>query len=135
MVKLTTRVSGVEGAIKGLRRFGFATNRALTRAVNDAADVAFDRSQVLVPVDMGPLQASGHVVAGKTTAGIEMFRIEYGGPSAPYALPVHEIPPTRATHEAPTGWKYVERAVRETKAAQNRAIQKRMRVEVRGSLT
>src|SRR5512143_3642237 len=43
-----------------------------------------------VPVDTGALRASGHVVPPKISGTNVMVELGYGGPSAPYAVIVHE---------------------------------------------
>lgn len=129
---LTTRVSGVTGAIQGVRRFGFMSLRRLNEGVGDAIDVAFDQSQVYVPVEFGPLKASGKKVKKTNRDGVIEGSIEYGGSSAPYALPVHEI--AGAYHAPPTTYKYLERAIRETKDRQSWALRRRMRTTSGGYL-
>jgi len=62
-----------------------------------------------VPVDMGALRASGFVEPPELTAGGGSVTLGYGGPSAPYALYVHED----LTKHHPVGQaKYLEVPVR-----------------------
>ena len=131
-MRLNTRVSGVQGAIAGLRRFGLMTTRALNQGTKDAAEVAFRQSQVYVPVEFGALKASGTIKTTSKKDGTDDHTIEYGGASAPYALPVHEIP--TAYHAPPTSWKYLEKAIRETKAQQSWALRRRMQTATTGWL-
>ena len=89
------------------------------KALREEADEAFLISQAVVPVRSGTLLTSGEV-HGPTVRGSRAFaEITYGGPAAPYALIVHEVPPnsggrwgTGYTHDYPTRWKYLENPVR-----------------------
>ena len=86
--------------------------RFAAKALREEADEAFLLSQAVVPVQTGALRSSGEVL-GPRVAGSRVFaEINYGGPSAPYAIFVHELPPSRATHDYPTRWKYLENPVR-----------------------
>ena len=82
------------------------------RALREEADEAFLLSQAFVPVRTGTLLTSGEV-HGPFVKGSKVYAdITYGGPAAPYAIFVHELPPSRATHDYPTRWKYLENPVR-----------------------
>jgi hypothetical protein len=82
-------------------------------ALREEADEAFALSQTFVPVRTGVLRASGQVHGPRTRGSKAFAEITYGGPAAPYAIYVHEIPPSRASHDYPTRWKYLENPVRE----------------------
>jgi hypothetical protein len=82
------------------------------KALFEEAQEAFVLSQAVVPVEYGVLRASG-VVHGPQVRGSRVFcDITYGGPAAFYAIYVHELPPSRARHDPPTRWKYLENPVR-----------------------
>src|SRR3954447_26710077 len=76
----------------------------------------FAESQKLVPVDTGALRGSGVVTEPRIVGTTVEVVIGYGGPAAPYAIYVHEIPPPpntstggrSATHNPPTQWQYLE---------------------------
>ena len=86
--------------------------RFAAQALREEADEAFLISQEVVPVRYGILHASG-AVTGPFISGSRAFaNIVYGGPAAPYAVYVHELPPSRARHDYPTRWKYLENPVR-----------------------
>lgn len=86
--------------------------RFAAQALLEEAQEAFLISQTVVPVRYGDLRASG-TVTGPIVLGSRAFvGIVYGGPSAPYAVYVHELPPSRARHDPPTRWKYLENPVR-----------------------
>ena len=54
-----------------------------------------------VPVDLGNLRSSGHVEDPEFTRASVSVRLVYGGPSAPYALAVHEHP----SDSSPPSWR------------------------------
>jgi len=86
--------------------------RFAATALMEEASEAFLISQTVVPVRYGDLRASG-TVTGPIVRGSRAFAgIVYGGPSASYAVYVHELPPSRARHDPPTRWKYLEYPVR-----------------------
>jgi len=78
----------------------------LGKAIYEEANVIFNESQKIVPVDTGALRASGVVHPPKTEHGRTSVRVTYGGPAATYALYVHEN--LYARHNAPTQAKYLE---------------------------
>lgn len=81
-------------------------------ALREEADEAFLLSQAVVPVRTGALVTSGEVHGPKVQGTKAFVEITYGGPAAPYAIFVHELPPSRAKHDYPTRWKYLENPVR-----------------------
>jgi hypothetical protein len=86
--------------------------RFAAQALREEADEAFLLSQAFVPVRTGALLTSGEV-HGPFVRGTRVYAdITYGGPAAPYAVFVHELPPSRASHDYPTRWKYLENPVR-----------------------
>lgn len=54
-----------------------------------------------VPVDLGTLRASGTVKPVKRSGTNYSVTLYYGGPSAPYALAVHEHP----SEHSPPSWR------------------------------
>lgn len=126
-------VSGVGATIEGVQKHGRTSKQALSDGIKDAAVIAFNKSQHYVPVEFGPLKASGKVVAVDTGGDVTGYVIFYGGPTADYALPVHEI--AGAYHAPPTCYKYLERAVRETRNQQSYAIKRRMKGQTTGVMT
>ena len=78
----------------------------LEKSIYEEANVIFNESQKLVPVDTGALRASGFVHAPKKENDRVFVRVTYGGPAAHYALYVHEN--LYARHDAPTQAKYLE---------------------------
>lgn len=89
------------------------------RALREEADEAFLMSQSFVPVRTGTLLTSGEVHGPRMTGTKAVVDITYGGPAAPYAFIVHEVPPNSGgrwgsgyKHDFPTRWKYLENPVR-----------------------
>lgn len=78
----------------------------LEKAIYEEANVIFNESQKIVPVDTGALRASGFVHAPRHENNRTFVRVTYGGPAAHYALYVHENLYSR--HDAPTQAKYLE---------------------------
>ncbi len=85
---------------------------ALSAGVRRGAEQVARRADGLTPYETGHLRASQRIEGQGKGA-----RISY---TADYAVPVHEVPPTSGgvhgtgyTHAPPTGYKFLERAMRE----------------------
>jgi len=108
----TVKVKNLEQLQRAFVLAGKDAPRFAAQALIEETQEAFLLSQAVVPVRFGILRASG-AVTGPVVRGSRAFtEIRYGGPSAPYAVYVHEIPPSRAKHDYPTRWKYLENPVR-----------------------
>lgn len=106
------RITGVENVLRAIGKAKSNKAAKIEDALKKCGEVILRKSQIYVPVDKGPLKASGHVeVAGKGFGC--RVRVVYGGPSAPYALYVHED--LSKYHEPPTCAKFLTRAVQETR--------------------
>lgn len=110
----TPIITGVEATIRGMKRMRAGDLVNMHAGVERCMVMIFDLSQRYVPVDKGPLKASGEHITVGTGKGAEGL-VQYGGPTAPHAFVVHER--TEVPHAAPTSAKYVARAVRERRAA------------------
>lgn len=108
----TIKVTGLEPLIRALAGAGADAPRFAARALHEEASEAFVLSQAVVPVRYGDLKRSGVVHPPVTVGSKAYVHITYGGPAAPYAVYVHEIPPSRAHHDAPTRWKFLENPVK-----------------------
>ena len=89
-----------------LKRIPSHMPNILEKSIYEEANVIFNESQKLVPVDTGALRASGFVHAPRRENNRVFVRVTYGGPAAHYALYVHEN--LYARHDAPTQAKYLE---------------------------
>ena len=99
----------LEGADKlkaMLESVGPEAPKVVATVLLEEANVIFNKSQILVPVDTGALRGSGGVSAATPMAGGVAVDIFYGGPAASYALFVHEI--QHFYHNPPTQAKYLE---------------------------
>ena len=92
MSKMSVRLVGVEKLVRLAERDkGLAP--IIQRAVHAEASTVLNESKRIVPVANGDLRRSGKVEAPTTVGSRTSVEITYGGPAAPYALAVHEIPP------------------------------------------
>jgi len=92
-----------------------------------------------VPVDLGTLRGTGHVVPPERDGRLVRVILAYGGPAAPYALAIHEhlsshSPPSwrhGTVHFSPsgTGPKYLERPLMEWLATGAEALAKDIGLE------
>ena len=89
-----------------LKRIPSHMPNILEKSIYEEANVIFNESQKLVPVDTGALSASGFVHAPRRENNRVFVRVTYGGSAAHYALYVHEN--LYARHTAPTQAKYLE---------------------------
>lgn len=80
LVELEAKLVLLQASVTG------AAPRAAKRIGEDVLALSAERC----PVDTGTLRATGHV-EGPTAKGDKVdIVVGYGGPAAPYALPVHE---------------------------------------------
>jgi len=98
--------------------------KAVAQAIYEEAQVIFNKSQILVPVDTSALRGSGDVSAIQGSGQGVYVDIFYGGPAAPYALYVHEI--IGNYHKAPTQAKYLEQPFMESLAQIQNNISRRI---------
>jgi hypothetical protein len=114
-------VTGLDQVLQNLQAYGDKTVKAVPAALyQEAEGIIADSKANFVPVDLGTLRASGFVEPPDTTGSKASVTLGFGGPSAPYALVVHENPRAGKTggvspsgkpykHWAATGgWKYLE---------------------------
>jgi hypothetical protein len=108
----TVRVRNLKELQNAFIAAGKDAPRFAARALREEADEAFALSQAVVPIKTGALRTSGEVLGPQVRGTRAFVEINYGGPAAPYAIYVHELPPSRARHDYPTRWKYLENPVR-----------------------
>lgn len=113
------KVTGLQPLMEAFVRAGKDAPKFAATALWEEAQEAFALSQYRVPVRYGPLKASGVVHEPEINGSLVTCQITYGGTAATgetvgYALYVHEIPPSRARHDPPTAWKYLENPVKIT---------------------
>lgn len=83
-------VTKVKPVIDDLKKLNVEIDRALAEALFTTAHHIAGQADELVPVDTGALKSSQDVSHPKGTSKTMNSRITYGGPSAAYALEVHE---------------------------------------------
>lgn len=108
----TIRVKGLDELMQAFVQAGTHAPRYAAAALYEEASEAMYLSQMRVPVRTGALKASGVVHPPTVIGNVAHCSVTYGGPATPYAIYVHEIPPSRARHDAPTAWKYLEYPVK-----------------------
>lgn len=99
-------LDGADKVRNALQSAGSEGPKIVSTVLWEEANVIFNKSQILVPVDTGALRGSGGVSAPMQIGGGVAVDIFYGGPAAPYALFVHEI--QHFYHNPPTQAKYLE---------------------------
>ena len=109
-------ITGLDKLNRLLAAAGNKGTAALARGLYEEATMAFNESQVLVPVDTSALKGSGHVQTPIITKDSVEVTIAYGGPAGAYALYVHEriMAPSgkKVYHAPPTQAKYLETPVK-----------------------
>lgn len=121
MANLSFELKGSEELKRKLRGMGPAMIRVAARSLYRSAEaVMSDSKEHYVPVDTGTLRSTGRVDPPETSSRNVKVILGFGGPSAPYALAVHENPRSGKTggqspsgrpykHYAQTGqWKYLQ---------------------------
>lgn len=104
MPDVTFKIKGTRSMQRKLNRLVAQFENRLPVALQTEAELIMTKSkQDFVPVDLGTLRASGHVERVRREGKTLIVRLVYGGPSAPYALAVHEH---LSAHSPPT-WRGV----------------------------
>lgn len=108
MPDVTFKLKGTRSMQRKLNRLVAQFENRLPVALQTEAKLIMTKSKRdHVPVDLGTLRSTGHVEKVQRVGKTLSVRLVYGGPSAPYALIVHED--LIARHAPPTGAKYLER--------------------------
>ena len=105
-------IEGVDKLIRLLALGGAGARQALRQALYREAMIAFNESQLQVPVDKGMLRDSGQAygIQVNQLGDALVITLGYGGVAANYALVVHED--LGAKHNSPTKAKYLEDPVK-----------------------
>lgn len=83
-------LKGVEGVRRKLERLAQQMPNEVARAMFEEMQIEATESRKRTPVDTGALRASHHVLKPDISNRDIKVSIEVGGPSAPYAIIVHE---------------------------------------------
>lgn len=109
-------LSGLDKLNRIVQQGGDRALKAIGAGLYLEAQMAFNESQTLVPIDTGILRASGHITSPKITPDSVEITIAYGGPANSYAFIVHEriYAPSgkKVYHKPPTRAKYLETPVK-----------------------
>jgi hypothetical protein len=105
-------IEGMDKLVRLLALGGAGARQALRQALYYEATIAFNESQMQVPVDQGMLRDSGQAygIQVNQIGDALVVTLGYGGVAAPYALRVHED--LGARHNSPTKAKYLEDPVK-----------------------
>lgn len=87
---LTLEIGGLNGVLAKLAELGNGLPRELGNALRAEAEIEMTEAKRRTPVRFGHLRASGYVEGPIIAQGDIAVRLAFGGPSAPYAIYVHE---------------------------------------------
>ena len=107
-VKITCRIKGAAELASRMKQAPVKVRTELARILYQEAEGIMTQSKMAhVPVDTGALRSTGHVQKPEISSkGQVRVRLGYGGPSARYAIYVHEN--LKARHVV-GGSKYLEK--------------------------
>lgn len=88
--KFTAKVTGLKTTMGNLKKAGDQWKRAVAAGLYLEASNVMGRSKRLVPVDQGPLRASGYVTLPEESGSRVTVELGYGGPAKDYAIKQHE---------------------------------------------
>lgn len=125
------QVEGVQGALRALKKMSDKDGQAIEEVFRKIRKTIHARADKYVPVQHGRLKASGtDTDNGKKGFG-HQSTVEYGGPTAPYAMIVHER--TMVPHAPPTCAKYLSRAMRELRGTMTAMLKRQLVATVQGT--
>ena len=120
----------LDGLIAALVKSGADVAMVAAQAINEEAQIAFEKSQDLVPVDTGVLRASGVLETAAIQGDKIVVEMGYGGAAKEYALIVHER--LDVNHASPTQAKYLEQPALEAQATLGPRILQRLEDKIAG---
>lgn len=129
---MRVEIKGAEPLQRKLQNIAAAGPQALVAALYREAEAVMTVSkEQYVPVDTGALRASGTVEAPRFAGHTASVRLGFGGPSAPYAVIVHED----LTKRHPVGQaKYLEIPLRARVAGMGAVLATRVRDGIRQNM-
>jgi hypothetical protein len=108
-VSLTLTITGTEALKAALKRVSTDTKPVVAAALYQEAEVIMaDAKANYVPVDHGPLRASGFVQPPKAEGADVSVTMGFGGSAKAYAIAVHE----HLSEHSPRSWRIAEAAGR-----------------------
>lgn len=115
------RVTGVQTAIRAISKARTEAAIRIVDGIDKCCDSALKKARFYVPKDTMALHDSGRKEVTGSGMGAK-GRVIFGGPSAPYAIYVHEIQENQ--HAPPTCAKFLERAVRELRGTMSNIMKR-----------
>jgi hypothetical protein len=116
MAGKSIEITGLSKILRITDKGAEVAKQAIAQGLYLEAQMAFNESQTLVPIDTGILRTSGHITSPKVTPESVEITIAYGGPATDYAYIVHEriYAPSgkKVYHKPPTRAKYLETPVK-----------------------
>jgi hypothetical protein len=116
MAGKSIEITGLSKLRRVTEQGGEKAKQAIAQGLYLEAQMAFNESQTLVPIDTGILRSSGHITSPVVTPDSVEITIAYGGPATDYAYIVHEriYAPSgkKVYHKPPTRAKYLETPVK-----------------------
>ena len=95
-----------------MKRLGKDALKQLARNLYTEGEELLAEAIPLTPLEFSPLRNSGRVELPRISGNRVSVTVGFGGPAAPYALYVHEMPSTNNFTTPGTGPKYLERPAR-----------------------
>lgn len=83
-------LKGIDSVNRNIAKFGEHAIRSIGKVLYREAEAVMSRSKRLVPVNLGPLRASGRVFPPDYGRDTVTVMLGYGGAAAGYALYLHE---------------------------------------------
>lgn len=125
MSDLSLTFTGIDKMGQSLAEAERAYIKACAQALRVEAELIMtDSKQHYVPVDLGTLRSSGHVLPVHIERGQEVsVELVYGGAAAPYALIQHEV---EEFNHVVGEWKYLEKPLRKAVAGMQQRLAERV---------
>lgn len=124
----SVQLKGLDNLIRAVQRYK-GLQPVIEKAVFTEANTVLNESKKIVPVATGNLRASGKVDPPKTSDGVTVVDVNYGGAAAPYAIYVHEIPDYR--HAPGKSFKFLEIPAKAHEEKFSRAVKERVLMYLR----
>lgn len=122
MARLSVKFIGLE-KLNAIAKANEGVENIIKKSLFAEATVVLNESKKIVPYRTRALQSSGKVEQPKRFGDSHTVEISYGGPSASYAIWVHEIP---KNYNHGRQWKYLETPARAHEATFMRNVKERI---------
>lgn len=103
-------ITGLDDVLRRMTAVGVSVEAASEGALAEIAENIVGDAKEIVPIDLGALKSSGHVLAPERRGNDVTCAMGFGGQSADYAEIVHEnLSPSVQWQTPGTGPKYLEK--------------------------